>query len=70
MRNCACYLVKDIIRFRHLVAIVKVRMRGLDVKDRCTHVSECVTLHSLELMCLYDDAELQHQLWCTLQKGG
>ena len=30
----------------------------------------CVTLHSLQLVCLYDDAQLQHQLWSALQKGG
>lgn len=28
------------------------------------------TLHSLELVCLYDDTELQHQLWSALQEGG
>lgn len=31
---------------------------------------DCVTLHGLELVCLYDDAQLQHQLWSALQKGG
>lgn len=28
------------------------------------------TLHSLELVCLDNNAELQHQLWSALQEGG
>lgn len=28
----------------------------------------CVTLHGLELVCLYDDAELEHELRCALQE--
>lgn len=48
----------------------KIRL-GLRVSiERHLLVSECVTLHSLELVCLYDDAQLQHQLWSALQKGG
>lgn len=31
---------------------------------------EWVTLHCLELVCLYNDAQLQHQLRRALQKGG
>ena len=60
-----------------LVVIVKVRIThkvNLTNMEKhvclCVLVSECITLHSLELMCLYNDAQLQHQLWSALQKGG
>lgn len=61
--------------------MVSVRILSLDLWILLSNLStltqrqrgreaESVTLHGLEFMCLYDDAQLQHQLWSTLQKSG
>lgn len=50
--------------------VIKNLLLGLvDVDARLIH-HKGSTLHSLELVCLYDNTELQHQLWSALQEGG
>lgn len=62
------HIVWQVHRFP-LVVIKNLLLALVDVNARLIH-HKASTLHSLQLVCLYDNTELQHQLWSALQEGG